>query len=223
MNSFQELKSVWENIFTSLEWGKYPNEDIIRFVARNFYKVENRSKIKILEVGSGTGANLWYISRECFSCFGLEGSDSGVARSISRLNEEVPNWSGAITQGDFTSLPYGDGMFDAVIDNEAIYCNSFENSEKAYSEIYRVLKNGGQLYTRAFTTDTTGYKSGKEIGYNRYITQDGPLKDRGPVRFSSEKDIRDLLNLFNIIEFDCITRVYGDSDIVSEWSVIASK
>ncbi|MBB1428726.1 class I SAM-dependent methyltransferase [Shewanella sp. SG44-2] len=223
MDSFEELKSVWEDIFTSLEWGKYPNEDIIRFVARNFYKVENRSKIKILEVGSGTGANLWYISREGFSCYGLEGSDSGVARSISRLNEEVPNWSGAITQGDLTSLPYKDCTFDAVIDNQAIYCNSFENSEKAYAEIYRVLKNEGQLYTRTFTTDTTGYRSGKKIGYNMYITQEGPLKDRGPVRFSSEKDIRDLLSLFNIKDFDRITRGYGTSDIVSEWSIIASK
>ena len=27
---------VWESIFTSQAWGRYPGEDVIRFVAKNF-------------------------------------------------------------------------------------------------------------------------------------------------------------------------------------------
>jgi len=30
---------VWERTFKSQEWGKYPNEELFRFIARNFYTV----------------------------------------------------------------------------------------------------------------------------------------------------------------------------------------
>ena len=58
---------VWEKVFRENEWGKYPSESLIRFVARNFYKADDRFAVKILEVGCGTGANLWYMLREGFS------------------------------------------------------------------------------------------------------------------------------------------------------------
>ncbi|EDP6584064.1 class I SAM-dependent methyltransferase, partial [Campylobacter jejuni] len=28
---------IWENIFSQKEWGKYPSENLIRFIAKNFY------------------------------------------------------------------------------------------------------------------------------------------------------------------------------------------
>ena len=60
----QDTADIWENIFLENEWGKYPPVSIIKFVAKNFYKVEDKGKIKILEIGSGPGANLWFIARE---------------------------------------------------------------------------------------------------------------------------------------------------------------
>jgi len=46
--------------------GKVPPVSVIKFVAKNFYKVEDRSKIKILEIGSGPGANLWLMASVLF-------------------------------------------------------------------------------------------------------------------------------------------------------------
>ena len=41
-------KSVlWEEIFSKKEWGKYPSESGIRFIARNFYNAKDRNTIKI--------------------------------------------------------------------------------------------------------------------------------------------------------------------------------
>ena len=50
----------WDKLFSNNEWGKYPGEELIRFIARNYYGVSDRSKVNILEVGCGVGANLWY-------------------------------------------------------------------------------------------------------------------------------------------------------------------
>ncbi len=53
---------AWEKIHSQKVWG-YPSEHVIRFVARNYYK-RNRSEVKILDFGCGTGANTWSLARE---------------------------------------------------------------------------------------------------------------------------------------------------------------
>ncbi len=58
---------VWEEIFRRKEWGKYPPEHVIRFVARNFYRVADRASIRLLEIGCGPGANIWFMTREGFT------------------------------------------------------------------------------------------------------------------------------------------------------------
>ncbi len=214
---------VWEEIFSTRDWGKYPNEDLIRFVARNFYRAPKRGDIKILEVGSGTGANLWYVAREGFSVYGIDGSESGVELTIRRLNEEVPGWQGEILVGDIVSLEYPDEYFDGAIDNEAICANSFENAAKIYNELHRVLKPGGKLYTRAFTTETVGFETGKEVGRNAFLPDVGPLEGKGYTRYSTEECMRLFLSSFEILELDKVSRGYGDLDTIAEWSIVAQK
>ena len=38
---------VWENVFQNQSWGKYPSENLVRFVARNFYNKEALSLFRI--------------------------------------------------------------------------------------------------------------------------------------------------------------------------------
>jgi 2-polyprenyl-3-methyl-5-hydroxy-6-metoxy-1,4-benzoquinol methylase len=93
---------VWEQVFLSQAWGKYPSEDLIRFVARNFYKSEDRSRVKILEVGCGPGANLWFFAREGFSFSGVDGSAAAIEQATARLDAEVLGWRerGSLHVGD---------------------------------------------------------------------------------------------------------------------------
>lgn len=57
---------VWDKICENQQWGKYPAESLIRFVARNYYQSKERSNVSILELGCGPGGNLWYLAREGF-------------------------------------------------------------------------------------------------------------------------------------------------------------
>ena len=55
--------SGWNKVFKNSDWGKYPGEELVRFIARKYYDVPNRKVIKILELGCGTGANIWFMAR----------------------------------------------------------------------------------------------------------------------------------------------------------------
>lgn len=219
------FNQVWDDVFKTRPWGKYPGEDIIRFVARNFYKSSDRGDIRILEVGSGTGANLWYIAREGFQAYGIEGSETGKELTVQRLDEEVPGWKGEIIQGDIINLPYSDNFFDAVIDVEACSCNSFEDTSVIYSEMARVLKSDGMFYSKCFSKGCEGDGIGENIGYNYYIPDSGSMSGIGPVRFTSKNDISNLLpDNLELSDLDQIVLRGNLTDTpILEWLITARK
>ena len=99
---------IWEKIFQENEWGKYSSVPVIRFIARNFYKVKDRKNIKILEIGSGTGANLWFCAREGFSVIALEGSQT--AFEFFKAHNMLTHYP---TAGDIVLYDWqGDGRYD---------------------------------------------------------------------------------------------------------------
>ena len=42
----------WEKIHQNRDWGRYPSEHVIRFVAKNYYNLQ-RNTVKILDFGCG--------------------------------------------------------------------------------------------------------------------------------------------------------------------------
>ncbi len=218
--------NVWEEIFKTQAWGKYPEPELIRFVARGFYKVEDRKSVKILEIGSGPGSNLWYLAREGFSFAGIDGSETAVAQSCQRLDAECPGWreSSQVTAAFFDNMPFEDGTFDAVIDNEGISCNSMEDSLRAYQESARVLKKGGRMFSRMFTTDTWGYGMGKSIDeYTFSDIPEGPLYQRGRIRFTPAEVVSQLMSDFTMDPLEWVARSAGDDHEIREWIATGTK
>lgn len=220
---------VWERVFTSQAWGRYPGEDLIRFVARNFYSAPDRSQVRFLEAGFGTGSNLWFIAREGFAVNGIEGSASACKIARERLDLECPGWDAAprdskLVVGDIARLEWPDCSFDALIDSEAVYCNSFTESQQIYAEMHRVAVPGGKLFVRTFATDTWGDGEGTLLDHRRYVAETGPLAGKGPSRFTSEDELPDLLGEWRIDEVNLITRsLDAGRHIVREWIVQAHK
>jgi SAM-dependent methyltransferase len=199
--------SVWQTVFASQSWGKYPSEDLIRFVARNFYGAPDRSAVRVLEVGCGPGANMWFLAREGFGFAGIDGSALAIEQATARLDAEIPGWAarGSLHIGDVETLPFEDGEFDAVIDNECVYCNSFKSSVRIYNELARVLKPGGKLFSRTFEHGTWGEHTGTRLEENYYLADEGPLGGKGASRFTGVETVPDLIAAS--IRIDAIERV----------------
>ena len=81
--------NIWNNIFINRDsCGYYPPEELIRFIAKKYYHVTDRKNIKILEVGCGPGGGpSWYIAREGFSYFGIDGSVIAIEKAKKRFIE----------------------------------------------------------------------------------------------------------------------------------------
>ena len=87
------------------------------------------SDAHILDVGSGEGVLVEELRRQGRT---IEGID---------LNYE----SESVRRGDVRDLPYSDSCFDAVLCLDTLEHLTYEDQEKALSEIWRILKPGGQF------------------------------------------------------------------------------
>ena len=151
----------WETFYQKSGGNQYPDPALIRFVAKNYYKVKPRSDVKILDLGCGTGANLWYLAKEGFTAYGIDGSISGIRRAQEKLDRE--NAKADIQLGDFIHLPYDNEFFDAVIDVASIQHNDDDAINKIIAEIHRVLRKGGKYFGMLIESD-------ENLSDNRFFT-----------------------------------------------------
>ncbi|HVV80396.1 MAG TPA: class I SAM-dependent methyltransferase [Pseudolabrys sp.] len=196
----------WEKIFASRAWGKYPPEDLIRFVARTFPDLAKRRHMQALEIGCGTGANLWYLAREGFAIAGIDGSKTAIGAASERIRSENLYDEGRppdIKVGNFAKLPWPDACFDLVVDIEALSANITTVIHSAIKEAHRVLKPGGWFFSRAFGPGTTGTDTGKmlEEGTTENPAS-GPLSGMGIIHTFTEPEIRREFGIFSELRLD---------------------
>jgi ubiquinone/menaquinone biosynthesis C-methylase UbiE len=222
-NKMSEQDTVWEKIFQTQEWGKYPPEELIRFVARNYYRAPNRKEIKILDIGCGTGAATWYIAREGFSAYGIDFSKTAIERANTRFQNE--NLKGEFKVGDFSKIDYPDKFFDVVIDIGGIVCNDIKSQIKIFSEIYRILKPNGKLFSMMIAKGTWGYGSGDEIEKDTFINvKEGPHVGHGLIHFADEEEVKNLLHKFRDVKIECSQRTENNQkDKIIHLVIIAQK
>jgi SAM-dependent methyltransferase len=218
--------AAWDEVFQKHAWGRYPPEEVVRFIARNFYKAPNRKDVRILEVGCGPASNLWMIAREGFSVFGVDGSAVAIQNGKNRLTEEQV--TGELKQGDAAQLPYPDAHFDGVLDIECLYANSKKDSKRILSEIYRVLKPGGLFFSKTFMTGSSGDEKGKRLAGEAHtftdIQGDANHSGRGIVRFTAEEEIPELYGMFHSIEYDSLIRTdQNRAHEIKEWLITCRK
>lgn len=199
-----KLSQTRDNVFSNQSWGKYPDETLIRFIARNFYSSPDRSKVRILEIGCGPGANIWYLSREGFKVYGIDISKIAIKQSKRFLKSE--NLKAVLRVHTAKNLPYKDNYFDAVVDNACLCHNPKGDTLKIVAEVKRVLKPNGLFYSRTFTDKMSP----------------SHLKGKGFVRFTKKDEINGIYRALEILSID--SRDYTQSgNTISEWIIHLKK
>jgi SAM-dependent methyltransferase len=197
---------VWEEIFRSRTWGRYPQEDVVRFVARAFYHVTDRSTVRILEIGCGPGSGAsWFVAREGFRLAGIDASATAIEKSRSRFAAE--GLAGEFVQGDVTALPWPDGTFDAVLDVVCLACNTEEETRTILHEVHRVLVPGGRHFSLTPKAGCWGDGTGTRLDSTTVdAVAEGPFAGLGKTRFATAASLESLYGDFRDLELEYAVR-----------------
>jgi ubiquinone/menaquinone biosynthesis C-methylase UbiE len=157
----------------------YPNENLIQFLARNLFHLPRaeRRGVKILELGCGTGANLWMVAREGFGAYGVDIAPTG----LKFCREKLSQWGvGADLQvSNMRMLPFRKGAFDVVFDVHSMQHTDLEGHRAAYGEAFRCLKPGGLFYQFHLGKQSYSYTQGGGIKIDK-ITIDDVRREDAP-------------------------------------------
>lgn len=186
---------LWENIFRTKAWGRYPQEHIVRFIARTFAGVEDRSSVPLLEIGCGPGANVWFMAREGFAVCGIDGSATAIDRAMRRLAAD--GLSADLRTGDYAQLPWPECSFDGAIENVSLYSNPSAAIDRALNEVHRVLRPGAPFLSSFFSDRTWGYGDGTMIERDGFVDlREGPLAGAGFCLFLNRERVPEVFHAF---------------------------
>ncbi|MCY8823365.1 class I SAM-dependent methyltransferase [Bacillus atrophaeus] len=126
------MTKIWNKTFDNMtDWG--------------LNSVDIQENNYILDVGCGGGETIYKIANQTRQgkVFGIDNSAEAVKSSLERNQKWIEQNRVEIVKADVASLPYENETFDKITAVQThIY---WEDIEKGFSEIYRVLKAGGTL------------------------------------------------------------------------------
>ncbi len=129
---------------------------------------QNQPKL-ILDVATGTG-DLAFTAQKKINpnkIIGLDLSNGMLEVGRAKINKRNLNDKLEFIQGDSENLPFDNDYFDSVMVSFGV--RNFENLNKGLSEIFRVLKKGGQIVVLEFSKPKTfPIKQTYQI-YSKYI------------------------------------------------------
>ncbi len=207
----------------------YPNEEFLRFMGRNFLNIPyaDRATKNILEIGSGSCANLWMISKEGFSAFGLD-----ISPEAKRLGEQMlEKWEcrAELKLGSMVKLPWGDAMFDAVVDIFSSYCLNECDFLKCLKEVTRVLKPGGRFFSYSPGKKSDAFMNHWPSEMIDSSTLNGVHRNTSPFagnhypfRFIHPKDYQRMLegSGLTVSYLETVTKSYGGQSELFEYVVV---
>lgn len=106
--------------------------------------IEMGSKKMMLDVGCGGGKNIanMLIENPNAKVYGVDYSEESVKMSKKLNNKAIKSGNSIVKVGKAEDIPFDDNQFDLVTAFETIY---FWDIGKGFSQVYRLLKNGGQF------------------------------------------------------------------------------
>ena len=100
---------------------------------------------RVLDVGVGFGRNAIPLEQRGFEVYGIDIAPTAIQR-CRQFVQRPQNY----VVGSLTDLPFDISFFDIVLDVGCLHCMGAEERSKAVTEIHRVLKPTGLVYSRIF-------------------------------------------------------------------------
>jgi SAM-dependent methyltransferase len=166
---------------------------------------------KVLDVGCGSGRNLFYFLRNGYEVFGID-PDPRAIETVRELSTELAA-NNSLENFEVCSaenLPYDDAVFDLIICSAVLH---FAKDEQHFNtmlqSMFRVLKPGGYFFAR-LASDIGIEKLVKPIGNRRYLLPDGSerflVNEQMLLKYTSEfGELYEPIKTTNVQNMRCMT------------------
>lgn len=144
--------AAWDQVYSAKGMAAYPDNALIRFVARHYYDAPDRAAVRFIDVGCGAGPSAWYLAREGFSVMAIDASEVAIARLRKRLAHDHLVAVQALN-ADIVDIGFGAAIADAVIDVSSLCYVPIPDIGRVMRKLYRSLKAGGRMFSLTPATD----------------------------------------------------------------------
>lgn len=130
-------------------WNYSPLElDVVQYFLEDTVSQDNR-QLRVLDIGSGYGKNALFLEERGYDMYGIDVSEIAIEQS-----QQIVQHPDHFQVASATAIPHPANYFDTILDIGCIHCSDKADLVQIMSEIHRVLKPKGQLYSRIFTPRT---------------------------------------------------------------------
>lgn len=203
---------------------RYPNEALIQFLAANYFSLplKKRRKIRILELGCGSGANLWMLAKESFDVYGVDIAPTGI--KLAKKMMKLWNASAKLKTGNMRKLDFPDNFFDVIVDVVSVQHVDLKGHNEIYREVYRCLKPGGLFFQWHLGAKSVSFIESKgektdKLTVNKIANPDVPFYGCGLICFLTAKEAERMLKAtgFKNINIEIHTRTYKNRSQIIEY------
>jgi len=129
---------------------------------------------KVLDVGCGSGRNLFYFLRNGYEVFGVD-PDPQAVEAVKKLSAELapdnPRENFMVCGAE--NLPYEDATFDLIVCSAVLhFAKDEQHFDVMLQSIFRVLRPDGYFFAR-LASDIGIETLVKPLGNERYLLPDG--------------------------------------------------
>jgi len=209
---------------------RYPNEQAIQFLALHYFPLsrQKRKKTKVLELGCGSGANLWMIAKEGFDTYGMDIAPASIdlcKRMLAHYGVKAKLNVGNIKELDFRS-----GFFDAIVDVMTVEHTDLAGHRQTYAEVFRCLKRGGRFFSWHLGTQSTSFIHGHGTKLDRCTIDNiknpsAPFPNNGITCFITAPLAKKMLRQAGFIDIgiERVTRTYKQMTQKAECFAISAR
>ena len=229
------FSAEWDKIYqTGAHNSVWPWSEVVSLTNRYFKG--DKSKLRVLELGCGAGANIPFFAAIGAEYCGIEGSVTQVKKlqgqygSLCTKDKRVRGGGVTVLEGDFTeALPF-DGEFDLILDRGSVTTNTTVDIRKAIALAYAKLRKGGYYFGLDWISRNWGVFSDPAEVYDiideyTRVFHSGYFDGLGNVHFSDAAHIQELFCGMKIIELYEKVSSYTvpEGKRIAQWSFVAQK
>lgn len=194
--------SNWEKIYSEGKMlNKYPYDRVVSLTFKYFGHIQDKSKIKVLDLGCGAGNNSWFFAREGFDVTGIDVSKTAIEFVKKRFIKE--GLKGRFMVMNFNDLPSLSEQYDLIIDRISLVTQEW-NDLPLIMKVIKESMHSNSIFISFFYSDkhpVKRYYQNTQNGRTYYL-------DDGETRLLAGKRItfidilshKELYNQFSIID-----------------------